>query len=88
MLARYPPRQVHYGHVRVRINYPYRYPTPTPTPTPNQVHYGHEDVMHQQFERPARPHDTPALTSPLAPRLGLGLGCPPSRRPRPAAAES
>ena len=35
---------------------------------PRHVHYGHEDVMHQQFERPARPHDTPALTSPLAPR--------------------
>ena len=34
VLARYPPRQVHYGHVRVRINYPYRYPYPYPYPCP------------------------------------------------------
>ena len=37
---------------------------------PRQVHYGHEDVMMQQFERPALPHDTPALTPLFAPKLG------------------
>ena len=37
---------------------------------PRQVHYGHEDVMMQQFERPPLPHDTPALTPLFAPKLG------------------
>ena len=32
---------------------------------PRQVHYGHEDVMQQQFELPQHP---PALTPPLVPK--------------------
>jgi len=36
---------------------------------PRQVHYGHEDVMMQQFERPP-PHGTPPLKPLFAPKPG------------------